>query len=321
MLHAEGLLAKATTGKLPESWVRAGPLRRLLRTSEGNRAAIPARTEKVSKKGRKSARVEFDHRRVRSEHEESGSVSFYETRGVRDSSETFLFSDFQETFSLANYTGHAEAEIYASFFEAANYWLKEVGEKDFFKIVDDADKAKESVNTRKQQNKIDRFVFQRWWFEIGMKHGFLSPPAVAAKFLVASDFVHRLSKGNQQLQRAIYQFADAWHWMHFEGKGEHELADIGFKSVQGRSKGPAAKAERAALKKRIIKDCYENFAADEKNGIARTHAKSAAGALKDEVNSRLKDLGIKAAAEKSLTDELRPLINERFSLSMKNKKR
>jgi hypothetical protein len=264
------------------------------------------------KKSRKLAPVEFDHRRVQSEHKESGSITFYETRGARDSSVTFLFSELETTLSLGNHAGHVEADTYESFFEAANYWLKEVGEKDFLGVAGDAEAAKEPVRTRKQKNRIDRLTFQRWWFEIGMKRGFLSPAAIAANFLTASDLVHRLTKGNQQLQRAIYQFADAWHWMHFEGKGEHELAAIGLKSVQGRAKGPVAKQERGNLKKAMVKDIYDQFASDENNGAARKNAKRAGSALLDEVNKKLRELSISKIALKSLTDELRPLVNKRF---------
>jgi hypothetical protein len=309
-------VAKRTAGNLPESWVRSEPLRRLLRESNapaGLDSDLPRPSvKKGSRKKRGSVPVDLEHRRAQSEHEESGSITFYETRGVRDSSVTFLFSDFEGTLSLGNHTGHVEADTCASFFEAANYWLREVGEKDFFGAIDDAEVAKQPVRTRKQKNRIDRLTFQRWWFEIGMKHGFLSPAAIAANFLTASDLVHRLAKGNQQLERAIYQFADAWHWMHFEGKGEHELAAIGLKSVQGRAKGPAAKQERGNLKKAIVKDIYARFASDEKNGPARRNAKRAGGALFDEVNKKLRELGIQKMALKSLTDELRPLVNERF---------
>ena len=66
--------------------------------------------------------------------------------------------------------------------------------------------------------------------------------------------------------RAVYQFAEAWHWFQFEGKGEHELAAMGLKSFEGRAKGPAARQERGNLKKAIVKAAYEQFAADATKG-------------------------------------------------------
>lgn len=275
--------------------------------------------KRTGAKKRGYAPMEMEHKRTNSEHEESGSTTFYETRGVRDTSNVFLFGDFAETLALGNYSGEVDKGTFESLFEAANYWLREVGEPDFRSITNQAEKARETVRTNKQKNRIDRATFQQWWFEIGMKHGFLSPAAIAANFLTASDFVHRLANGNKQLEFAIYQFADAWHWMHFEGKGEHELAAIGWKSAQGRAQGPAVKQRRAEMKKQIVKAAYEAFAADEKNGPARKSAKGAAGALLKELSQKLSALGLGRIAEKSLTDELRPLIKERFPKPTKRK--
>jgi hypothetical protein len=250
------------------------------------------------------APVELDHKRAQSEDAESRSITFYETRGIRDSDVIFLSSDFEETLSSRYHTGVVEEGLYADSLGVANNWLKEAGEKDSFAVREDAKKAKQCLTRR--------FIFQRWWFEVGMKHGFLSRAAIAAKFISASDYVHRLLKGNPQLQHAVYQFADAWHWLHFEGRGEHELAAIGLKSSKARALGPPAKQERADLKKAIVRDLFEKFAADDKNGAARKSAKKAAGALLGPVNKTLEELNVGKMAEKSLADVLRPLVNKRF---------
>lgn len=315
-------MAKKETGDLPESWVRSSKFRQALRDASSSHRTFNyhGAAKKTRARKRRYAPVEMEHKRAQSEHQESGSTTYYETRGVRDSVTTFLFSDFDETFSTANHTGHVDADTYASLFEAANFWLEQAGEKDFFGIAGEAEKATQSARTKKAKNRIDRYTFQRWWFEIGMKHGFLSPAAIASNFLTASDQVHRLVKGNQQLQRAIYQFADAWHWMHFEGKGEHELAAIGWKSVKGRAQGPAVKQERAELKKKLVKELYDGFASEEGNGAARRSAKGAAGAMFKEVNQKLEALGLSGIAEKTLADELRPLIKARFPKAKKKKK-
>jgi len=313
-------MTKRTAGDLPESSLRSSKFRRRLRdASIRNRVHNYHSAAKKTGRKRRYAPVEMEHKRTKSEHQADESITFYETRGVRDSSTTFLFSDFEETFSLGNHTGHVDADTFASLFEAANFWLREAEEKDFFETSNDAETAKQSVRTKKQRARVDRYTFQRWWFEIGIKRGFLSPTATAAKFLTASAFVERLVKGNQQLQRAIYQFADAWHWMHFEGKGEHELAAIGWKSVKGRAQGPAVKQERAELKKKLVKELYEAFASEERNGAARRSAKRAAGALFEQVNQKLEALGLSSFAEKTLADELRPLIKARFPEVKKKK--
>jgi hypothetical protein len=152
-------------------------------------------------------------------------------------------------------------------------------------------------------------TFERWRVDVSIKHGFLSPTAIAANFLAASDLVHRLAKGNRQLQRAIYQYADAWHWMHFEAKGEHERAA---KNVRGRAKGPEAKRETANRRKAIVEGIYERFASDEKNGSVRKNAKGAADKLFIEVNEKLYEEGIRKMTKEALTKELPRLIKQRF---------
>ena len=307
-------MAKRTAGNSPKALNRSEPLKLYrelqFQASLNSDWFLPSPTVKGRRKKREPVPVDFKHNRTESHHEDSGSITFYETRGVRYSSVNFLFSDFEET--LPYRAGHSEAGTYASFLETANSWLKEAGEKKFSEVVDDAVAAKQKARTRKEKNRIERFTFQRWWFEIGMKHGFLSPAAIAADFLTASDFVHRLTKGNQQLQRAIYHFAGAWHWMQFEAKGEHELAAIGLKSIRVRAKGPEARQEKSDIKKAIVKDSYEHFAADEKNGRDRWIVKGAAGKLHDGVNQKLRELGIPEMALKSLINEIGPLVKERF---------
>lgn len=266
----------------------------------------------MKKKSHKAATVDFEHKRIEERHEPSGSVTYLETRGAREASTVFLFEDIEQTLSMGNYQGYTAADTYSSFFEAAHHWLKEAGEKTFFEVVDDVERVKMELPAEERTGEVDRFIFQKWAFEVGMKHGFLSPAAIAAEFVSASDYLHRLVNGNQELQRAIYQFAEAWHWFQFEGKGEHELAAIGLQSARARMMGPQARREMGDLRKKIVLSAYEAFAADEKNGASRTSAKAAAGALLAGINRKLTDLNRKNIALKTLTDELRPIIEERF---------
>lgn len=252
----------------------------------------------------------FEHKRSQSEHEESGSISFYEHRGVRDASNLFLFSDFAETFQIGNYNGAAEEDVYASLREASGHWLKEFGEKDFGDIAIEAEKAKAKVQGKKKRKEIDRHVFQRWAFEIGMRQGFLSPAAVAANFVSTADHVHRLANGNDELLRAVYQFAQAWHWMHFEGYGEHELAALGLRSAAGRTKGPEVKKERKGLRLRIVEDLYRRYQEnDSVPASSRRSPKRAASALLTEVNARLRELDIDLVSEGRLEKDIREIGN------------
>ncbi|MEY9592287.1 hypothetical protein ABIA06_004578 [Bradyrhizobium yuanmingense] len=266
------------------------------------------------KKGKPEAGpVEFEHRRSEHVHRPSDSITYREVRGARVKSTDFLFSDYEATFEyIDEHTGQATLETYRSFFEAANFWLKAAGEKDFFGVVDDAERASSVQQMQPQKDKAENFTFKRWAFEIGQRRGFLSPEAVAANFLAASDLLHRLVKDDEQLRIAVYQFAQAWHWMQFEALGEHELADIGLRSVAGRAQGPAAKKQRAEMKRAIAKEAYDEFASDEANGSRRTAAKSAAGALLGQINDKLRELRLDEFSDKKLQDELRPLIKARF---------
>jgi len=190
-------MTKRTAGDLTESSLGSSKFRRRLRgASIRNRVHNNHSAEKkTGSRKRRYAPVEMEHKRTESKHQADGSITLYETRGVRDST-TFSFSNLDDTLSLGNHTGRVDADTFASLFEAANIWLRKAKEKDFFETSDDAEIAKQSVRTNKQRARVGRSTFQRWWFEIGMKHGFLSPSAIAANFLTASDFVHQLVKGN-----------------------------------------------------------------------------------------------------------------------------
>jgi hypothetical protein len=189
--------------------------------------------------------------------------------------------------------------------------LKTANEKDWFEAANEAEKAASAHRARLAKDKAEKHAFKRWAFEIGQKRGFLSPEAVAADFLTASDLLHRLVDGDERLLLAAYQFAQAWHWMQFES-AEHELADIGLRSAAGRAQGPAVKKQRAELKKALAKEAYDEFASDEANGTKRMAAKSAAGSLIKQINGKLLELGLDSFSDKKLQDELRPLIKERF---------
>lgn len=277
---------------------------------------------KKAKKGEPEARpVEFEHRRSERLHSASDSVTYREVRGARVSSMDFLFSDYEETFNnIGEHTGETALDTYLSFFEAANFWLKAANEKDFLGITKDAEREVSGLATKEEKDKAERFTFKRWAFEIGQRRGFLSPEAVAADFLTASDLLHRLVKDDKQILSAAYQFAQAWHWMQFEAVGEHELADIGLRSAQARAQGPVVKRQRAELKKTLAKESYDEFAANEANGAKRTAAKSAAGALRPQINTKLRELGLDEFSDKKLQEELRPLIRQRFPKPVKKKR-
>ena len=234
----------------------------------------------------------------------------YETRGIREFA-LEVFAEDQLTADAANLKS-SPGEIHAMFLKAANFWLKEVGENDYFEIVEVAEQSKNGVDSEMEKAKIDFFTLMLWSSKVAANHGDLSPAAIASRFIFASDNVHRLAGNNDGLLDAIYEYAEAFHWFHFEAMGEHEMAAVGMKSAQGRAVGPAVVHQQASLKKQIIHDAYAAFADDDANHRERDNPKKSAAKLRDPINRTLDGLKLRPIAETSLIDELRPLVKKRF---------
>jgi hypothetical protein len=109
----------------------------------------------------------------------------------------------------------------------------------------------------------------------------------------------------------VYAFADAWHWFHLEGKGEHQLAALGLKSAAGRAIGPDAAHQQAARKRRVVEDTLRAFAADPKNASKLTSAKATAHAILRDINETLTGLKLRSFKATSLEKSLRPLLAAR----------
>ena len=131
-------MTKRTAGDLPESSLRSSKFRRRLRDAS-IRNRVHNNHNAAKKTGSRKHRyvpVEMEHKRTESKHQTAGSITLYETRGVRDST-TFSFSDLDDTLSLGNHTGRVDADTFASLFEAANIWLRQAKEKDFFQTKEE----------------------------------------------------------------------------------------------------------------------------------------------------------------------------------------
>jgi hypothetical protein len=221
-----------------------------------------------------------------------------------DGNTLFLF-DLKETL---DYRDAQDARAHASLRETASNWLREAGETYPFTVSDDAEEIKESAGTKEPDTGADGADLQRWWFQIGRKHGFVSRTAIAAEFVAASDRVHRLTDGNEELRHAIYQFARAAYWMQYEASGEHERA---VRNVGGLAKGPTAKKDKANHKQKILKDVHDEWAADA-NERDRANPKQAAHELLEKVNAKLTMHGFEEYKdEESLIKKLRPLMTQR----------
>jgi hypothetical protein len=244
-----------------------------------------------------------EHRRFISEHLDSGWITYIETRGLLKTKTAFPFGDLEE---ISTDSGTEDARKYASLRETASSWLREAGEIECYTVSEGAEQTKESAGTEESST---RGALRRWSFQIGTKYGFVSRTAIAAEFGAASDWVHRLTEGNEQLRQAIYSLVEVAYRMQFEASGHHEQ---GIRNVAGRAQGPKTKAERANRKKELIKRLYDAFAADVANEKVARNPKAAEGALYDQINAELKERKLSKIEHRTLTNELRPLIKLRF---------
>lgn len=229
--------------------------------------------------------------------------TIYEVRGIR-SLKLVEFNDHRLTLQLAALEG-TPASTYASLMEAADHWINDKSEKTFRDVMTEATVAKAKAPPE-EHSEIDDFVFRLWSSAVGERQGYLSPAAIAARFIASSDYLHRRVKGDVELLGAIYAFADAWHWTHFEAHSEHELAAMGLQSAEGRAGGPVAVKRSRQIKRRIIEMEYRHLVSDTPNSQAAKSPKLAAGLLFDRVNEVLSESKLRPVAFSSLKKKFAP---------------
>jgi len=266
----------------------------------------------MANKPDKRRKIDIEHLRAEIPGSPNSSLekTIYEQRGIRDCV-IDVFNDPRLTIATAVLKG-TPADTFAIFREAADHWLAEAGELKYSAIIDLAEKAK-SESPDAGESEIDNFVFRLWAARVAEKHGYLSPAAIAANFVSSSDYLHRCVAGNQELLNAVYAFADAWHWFHLEGKGEHELAALGLKSAAGRAVGPDATHQQAERKRRVVEDTFRAFAADPSHASKLTSVKATAYAMLSDINATLEKLKLRPFKAASLEKALRPLLASRKS--------
>jgi hypothetical protein len=235
----------------------------------------------------------------------------FETRGVR-SFAAEIFKDHRLTVA-ASLLRETPFETYLMFMEAADYWLSEAGERKFLEVAEMAEAAKADTTDDESKPLIDDVTFQQWAAQIAERHGHLSLASIAAHFLRTSDYLHRRLSDDADLQQAVYAFAQAWHWFHFEAKGEHELAMRGMKGVEDFAAGPQAVHERAILGDRIVSNAVAAYAGDETKGNKRKSPKAAAADLLDQINRSFQDLKLRPLKQDTLAKKIRALMRERLS--------
>jgi hypothetical protein len=262
--------------------------------------------KKSHKRSRKSVLV---HQRLEQKNAANPLIekTVFETRGVR-SFVAEVFKDHRLT-AAASLLRETPFDTYMMFMEAADYWLTEAGERKFLEVDEMAEAAKVDAADEESERLIDDVTFQYWAAQIAERHGHLSPTSIAAHFLQASDYLHRRLNNDADLQQAVYAFAQAWHWFHFEAKGEHELAARGIRSEQQLGTGTLAAQERATLSDRIISDAFQAWAADKSKGNRRQSAKAATADLFAQINGSLEKLKLRPLKWGTLEKKLRASID------------
>lgn len=201
------------------------------------------------------------------------------------------------------------ADIHSLLYMAANRHLRAKNKMDFFAVVESADKMAEAEGNDPTET-ISRHL--RLWIEkMQSETGLLSVETAAARFLQASDQLLMLLNENEQVQEAAFAYADAWHWLHLELYGEHELAAKGADAERALKAGPAAKRHKGAIRSTVIAMIYEDFAQREPKEANRKSAKYVAPQIVKAVNQSLKKHDLEPLALGTIENQLRAIIRDR----------
>lgn len=228
-----------------------------------------------------------------------------EVRGIRTSVERKYRDPFENAVQKHIFAW-TPADTDNLLFLAANRHLRAKGLMDFFAVLETADDIAEAEG--KDPSETATQHFQLWRDKTRADTGSLSIETAAANFVQSSDRLFTLINGNAEIQAAAQNYADAWHWLHLELMGEHELAAKGADAERGRKAGPAAKRNQGALRSAIIELAYKKFAAEEPKEANRTSTKYAADAIFEAVNAALHSRGLSQIALGTIKNQLPAII-------------
>ena len=213
------------------------------------------------------------------------------------------------------------ADTHSLLFMAANRHLRAVGEMDYFAVLDTCEKLSKTDYPSPEQISTH---LQMWVAGLKARKGSLSIDTIAARFLQTQDRLFLLLSENKEMQEAAMAYADAWHWLHMELYGEHELAAnaeaaertadaaqrLAAKASAGRTEGPKAQKVNGALRSAVIATEYEKYAANEGNLARRLSAKHVASQILDNVNGALATKGLGSVKIATLEKRLIGIIKD-----------
>jgi hypothetical protein len=184
-------------------------------------------------------------------------IIYNESRGIRSLS---IGSDGKDSGRDPAATGQLMGKV-------ARDLLKRLGARSIEDVVGEAIKKRGND----QKSAVNKALLD-WYSKIAEKHGILSVPALAAKFLgisqsLTSSTADALLKSDiveddehdaamaavLKHMTQVFALCDAWHWLHMEFFGEHELAFAKQNHAAGQLKGSQSTAEKAAKRAAIVR--------------------------------------------------------------------
>jgi hypothetical protein len=247
-----------------------------------------------------------------------------EKRGIRSSTRP-IFANQSDSHERMLSTADDTQEL---LFMAANRHLRAKGEMDFFAVASFAEQVADAE--AKDLTETTSLHFRLWLETVVTKYGYLSIETACARFIEAQDHLYTLYNQTAEMQAAVFDYADAWHWLHMELFGEHELAAnaevaekaadaagkaadaaqrLATKTIAGRSEGPRAQARAGALRMAIVENEYKKYIEKETNPNRLVSAKAAAPQILDDVNAAFKLRGLGEFSISTLEKRLRDIIN------------
>jgi hypothetical protein len=225
-----------------------------------------------------------------------------EKRGIRESE----WVHFDNPMVQDPAVEEAPADTHALLFMAANRHLRAAGQMDFFAVADTAERIA-PAGEYPSPARISQ-LFAIWADGLKNEKGLLSIDAIAARFIQAQDRLMVLLNGDPEMQAAAFAYADAWHWLHLELFGEHELAAKGASAERGLKAGPDAKRNQGALRTAVVELAYKKFATEEENAANRNSVKYSADAIFEAVNKDLVERKMEPIAIGTIRNQLGAII-------------
>lgn len=291
----------------PDDWEKGAKLRRLLRETSVENDSRPDDASEIF------SSLKHKTKDVAGVPDTPLVKTIKEERGIRRAMRP-LWSGPKDPRSEDIFSQWGPDDTRAALFMAANRHLRAKGELDFFGVVQKADElARHYGHEAADPDKVTRH-FELYVEDVEGRTGSLSIETAAAKFVQAHDRLFMLLNENPDVQAAANAYADAWHWLHLEWSGEHELAALGQsaeKGLQGLQAGPDAVRKKAAHRRDIIEIEYGKFAEKEAKPARRTSSKSAAPAILAAVNAAFERFSLGKIKESTLERLLRGIIKVR----------